>query len=224
VVINIINESGHFKSICLSGSIIAEDSTAEEQSRAIIAFFGEAGQLLQEWKDVTLEMFPQRQDLIDMIPDPSDMSPTKLLGGMVSTDTCNTAQLTRQTLCDAIIKEGREAGLEDDKLLMFQGNCHQHLRNILADAGENHLSSKLTKLLCDDLAIIIQLLCRTSHVARLLSSKNYSRRDYIGIYVGIQEILSSKSNTSSSINRSGHPSAGQRVKSTPTSSFKSGYK
>ena len=79
VVINIINESGHFKSICLSGSIIAEDSTAEEQSRAIIAFFGEAGQLLQEWKDVTLEMFPQRQDLIDMIPDPSDMSPTKLL-------------------------------------------------------------------------------------------------------------------------------------------------
>ena len=79
VVINIINESGHFKSICLSGSIIAEDSTAEEQSRAIIASFGEAGQLLQEWKDVTLEMFPQRQDLIDMIPDPSDMSPTKLL-------------------------------------------------------------------------------------------------------------------------------------------------
>jgi hypothetical protein len=58
VVINIINESGDFKSICLSGSIIAEDSTAEEQSRSIIASFGEAGQLLHEWKDVTLEMFP----------------------------------------------------------------------------------------------------------------------------------------------------------------------
>jgi hypothetical protein len=82
VVINIINESGDFKSICLSGSIIAEDSTAEEQSRSIIASFGEAGQLLHEWKDVTLKMFPRRQDLIDMIPDPSDMSPTKLLGGI----------------------------------------------------------------------------------------------------------------------------------------------
>jgi hypothetical protein len=58
VVINIINESGDFKFICLSGSIIAEDSTAEEQSRSIIASFGEAGQLLHEWKDVTLEMFP----------------------------------------------------------------------------------------------------------------------------------------------------------------------
>ncbi len=74
------------------------------------------------------------------------------------------------------------------------------------------------------LDILSQLLCRTSQVAWLLSSKNYSRRDHIGIYVGIQEILSSKSNTSSSINRSEHPAAGRRVKSTPTSSFKSGDK
>jgi len=69
-----------------------------------------------------------------------------------------------------------------------------------------------------------QLLCRTSQVARLLSSKNYSRRNHIGIYVGIQEILSSKSNTSSSINQSEHIAAGRREKSTPTSSSKSGYK
>jgi hypothetical protein len=103
VVINIINDTGDLKSICLSGSIIAEDLTAQEQSRSIIASFGEAGQLLREWKDVTSEMFPNRQDLIDMIPDPSGMSPTKLLGGMVSTDTCNTARLTRQTICNAII-------------------------------------------------------------------------------------------------------------------------
>ncbi len=48
VVINIINEAGDFQSICLSGSIIAEDSTAEEQSQAIIASFGKSGQLLRE--------------------------------------------------------------------------------------------------------------------------------------------------------------------------------
>ncbi len=69
-----------------------------------------------------------------------------------------------------------------------------------------------------------QLLCRTSQVARLLSSKNNSRRAHIGIYVGTQEILSSKSNTSSSINRSAHPTARRRVKSMPASSFKSVYK
>jgi hypothetical protein len=43
VVINLVNEGGDFKSICLSGSIIAEDSTAKEQSWAIITSFGEAG-------------------------------------------------------------------------------------------------------------------------------------------------------------------------------------
>ena len=99
-------------------------------------------------------MFPSRQDLLDMIPEPEDMSPTKLLGGMVSTDTCNTARLTRQTLCNAIIQQGREMGLGDDKLTMYQGNCHQHLRNILVNAGANYLSSKLSHLLCEDLGII----------------------------------------------------------------------
>jgi hypothetical protein len=114
-------------------------------------------------------MFPKCQDLIDMIPDPSDMSPTKLLGGVVSMDTCNTAQLTRQTLCDAIIKEGLDAGLDDDMLHMSQGNCHQHLRNILDNVGTNHLSSKLTELLWDDLSIIpphLHVTCNIGHILR----------------------------------------------------------
>ena len=119
VVINIISECGDLRSICLSGSIIAEDLTAEEQSRSIIASFGEAGQLLRKWKEVTLEMFPNCQDLLNMILDPDDMSPTKLLGGMVSTDTCNTARLTRQTLCDAIIQKGRDMGLDDEHVKVY---------------------------------------------------------------------------------------------------------
>jgi hypothetical protein len=69
-----------------------------------------------------------------------------------------------------------------------------------------------------------QLLCRTSQVERLLSRKIHLHRANIGIYVGIQEILSSKSNTSSSINRSEYPATGRIVKSTLTSSFKSVYK
>jgi hypothetical protein len=50
------------------------------------------------------------------------------------------------------------------------------------------------------------------------------RRAHIGIYVGIQEILSSNSNTSSPIDQSEYPANQQRVQSMPTSSFKSGYK
>jgi len=107
------------KSICLSGSIIAEDSTVEEISRSTIASFGEAGQLLREWMEVMLDMFPNCQDLLNMIPDPDDMSPTKLLGGMVSTDACNTARLTRQTLCDAIIQKGRDMGLDDEHVKVY---------------------------------------------------------------------------------------------------------
>ena len=54
-------------------------------------------------------------------------------------------------------------------LNMYQGNCYQHLRNILVDAGANHLSSKLTELLCDDLAIIplhLRVTCSIAHILR----------------------------------------------------------
>ncbi len=114
-------------------------------------------------------MFPDHQDLIEMIPEPSNMSPTKLLGGMLSMDTCNTARLTRQTLCDAIIQEGQDKGLEDKMLHMYQRNCHQHLRNILVEAGANHLLSKFSELLCDDLAIIpphLRVTCKIGDILR----------------------------------------------------------
>ena len=88
---------------------------------------------------------------------------------MVSTDTCNTARLTRQTLCNAIIQQGWEIGLGDDKLMMYQGNCHQHLRNILVNAGANYLSSKLSHLLCEDLGITpphLRVTCNIGHILR----------------------------------------------------------
>ncbi len=97
------------------------------------------------------------------------MSPTKLLGGMVSTDTCNTAWLTWQTLCDVIIQEGQDMGLDDEMLHLYQGNCHQHLRNILVETGANHLSSKLSELLCNDLAIIpphLHVICKIGDILR----------------------------------------------------------
>jgi hypothetical protein len=119
-----------------------------------------------------LEMFPNHQDLLNMIPDPDDMSPTKLLGGMVSTDTCNTARLTRQTLCDAIIQKGRDMGLDNEKVKLYHGNCHQHLCNILVEAGANHLSFKLSHLLCEDLAIIPPHLCVTCKIGDILRACN----------------------------------------------------
>jgi hypothetical protein len=51
---------------------------------------------------------------------------------------------------------------------LYQGNYHQHLRNILIEAGAIHLSTKLSELLCYDLAIIPPHLCVTCKIGDIL--------------------------------------------------------
>ncbi len=53
VVISIITSDNELCTICMSGSIISKDGTADEQSRAIIGVFNDSGHLLQEWCDMT---------------------------------------------------------------------------------------------------------------------------------------------------------------------------
>ena len=48
VVMSIVDEDEKLKTICLSGSIIAKNLTAEEQAKAIIGQFRESGRLLQQ--------------------------------------------------------------------------------------------------------------------------------------------------------------------------------
>ncbi len=60
-------------------------------------------------------------------------------------------------------------GFDEDKLKMFQGNCHQHLQDILVDVGENYLSSKFSHLLCNDLGIIpphLRVTCKIGDILR----------------------------------------------------------
>ena len=60
-------------------------------------------------------------------------------------------------------------GLDNEMLTMYQENCHQHLRNILVEGGANHLSSKLSELLCDDLALIpphLRVTCKIGDILR----------------------------------------------------------
>ena len=121
VVVGLIGSDGIMKSICLSGSIIAEDSTADNQSRAIISSFTESAQLLADWMKTTAEMFLDRDDLLDMIPKPSSMCVSKLLHGMVTTDTCNTAQLTRSRVIEHIYRICREKGMSDSDMKILEG-------------------------------------------------------------------------------------------------------
>jgi hypothetical protein len=63
VVVGLLGSDGILKSICLSGSIIAKDSTAVNQSHAMISLFTESLQLLADWIKTTAEMFPDQDNL-----------------------------------------------------------------------------------------------------------------------------------------------------------------
>ena len=121
VVVGLLGTDGVLRLICLSGSIIAEDSTAENQSRAIISSFNELAQLLADWIKMTEEMYPGREDLVNLIPRPSSMCVSKLLNGMISTDTCNTARLTRSTVINQIYGICIEKGMTDQNLKILEG-------------------------------------------------------------------------------------------------------
>ncbi len=121
VIIGLLGTDGKLKSICLSGSIIAEDSTAENQSRAIISAFTESAQLLADWIKTTVEMYPDRDDLVNLIPKPSSMCVSKLLNGMISTDTCNTAWLTRLTVIEHVYGICRSLGMSDSDFKIMEG-------------------------------------------------------------------------------------------------------
>ena len=55
--------------------------------------FKESSELLDAWQDVTVERYPARVDLVDMIPKGSDLTLSKLAKqGMIMTDTCATAR------------------------------------------------------------------------------------------------------------------------------------
>ena len=51
IVMGIITKDDKFRTICVSGSIIAEDGTADKQARSIICGFDTCWQLLQEWRE-----------------------------------------------------------------------------------------------------------------------------------------------------------------------------
>ena len=85
------------------------------------------------------ERYPDRQDLLDMIPSPDGMDPSiKLPNSLWTTDTCNAASKFQNIACKTY-----EGGLKQD--------CHNHLRNVWMGGLEIELSSYLTKCLRESL-------------------------------------------------------------------------
>jgi hypothetical protein len=176
VVISIINNDNELCTICMSGSIIPKDGTADEQSRAIISAFHDSGRHLHEWRDMTSIMHPGEDELLAAIPNSDDMSPTKLIGGFLSYDNCATANKTRNNLMEKILQLGKEAGMSGPELILYQGHCFHHLRNTWFEAIENYLSCKLTDYLRHNLELIpshLRVSCKISDLLRQVD-KEYS--------------------------------------------------
>jgi len=160
----------------MSGSIISTDGMADEQSCAIIGAFNDSGWLLQQWSDMTAAMYPDEIELLATIPRSKDMSPAKLIGGYISHDNCTTANKTGNYLSDMILALGKEAGMNDMDLILYQGHCFNHLRNTWFEAIENYLLRKITDHLKNDLEIIPSHLRVSCKISDLLCQvdKEYS--------------------------------------------------
>ena len=180
-IVAILGEDDELMTICLSGSIISEDGTADSQSRAIIQSFAESAQLLEDWRDVIAEMYPGRQDLLDEIPLPEELCVSKLLGGTMSSDNCDTARKTTSKTTELIYAIARAKGFSEEELRIYIGHCHHHLRNVWVGAISNHLARKLTELMKNDLDLIphhIRVSCDLMSVHRMVDKETNHTAHY----------------------------------------------
>ena len=122
VVMSLLDNDDNLKTIRLSGSIIAEDKSSEEQSRSIISYFNEAGRLLKGWRYKTADMYPNEPEMLEQLPVPKDVTVTRLIDGMVSHDNCHGANKAGPFLADDIIEKGKEEVMADEDLHIYQGH------------------------------------------------------------------------------------------------------
>ena len=94
-ILKIATKAG-YENVALSLAIFAADGTAEIRVVTIQRKFSEGCDLLKNWCDVNCYMLPDRQDLLDKLPDPMKMTLARLAEhGCLMTDTFNTAQKFR---------------------------------------------------------------------------------------------------------------------------------
>ncbi len=126
IVIGILTAS-RYRRVALDSCIISEEHNAESITASIIVAFQRSGKLLDQWRAVTEEMYPDRPDLLDVIPTSEDLSLSKLAKGFTMTDTCNTARKIQHLLKDEIAKVCNEKGLTGEEIDIHTSYCWQHL-------------------------------------------------------------------------------------------------
>jgi hypothetical protein len=144
-----------FEPLLLTSSIIPKDECSETIAEAVLEAINTKASHLDGWATVHEKMFSTTHD----IPCSSEIHLSKMEGGLVTTDTCNSARLLGKILVDAVefhVNEKRELeGIngndnDNDVVAMIQ-DCHNHMRNVWIKAVTVRLSIFLNKALALDL-------------------------------------------------------------------------
>ena len=124
--------------LLLTSSIYATDETAETVALAIENTANEKGELLDKWSDMHSTLFGEDEE--HSIPPANSLTLSKLgTGGVITTDTCNTARKLSRKLVEKVVEASRrklqaklpEGEVLDEIVIMaLRADCHHHLRNI----------------------------------------------------------------------------------------------
>jgi hypothetical protein len=106
-----------------------------------------------------------------------------MLGIMLSTDTCPTALLLLPKLIEKINQYCREVlNLSEDEIKpILEGDCWQHMRNIICNGIKLEMRSHLTQLLEVDLAIIsphLRVKCDLDNICRMCDKEFNGTANY----------------------------------------------
>ena len=116
-----IAADGGYKNVTLDACILSEDETSEMVVDGILKSFQSARLMLEEWLEVTKELYPDRPDLWALIPKAEALTIAKLAkSGWIMTDTCNAARKFRRLFIEAIREVAKEEGLDEKEIAVWE--------------------------------------------------------------------------------------------------------
>ena len=100
-------------------------------------------------------MYPSKPELVEFIPNLASMDITKMTGGGLAHDTCDTARSLGNKLVVTIVESwNQNRTLDSSKRQINQMNCFRHLRNVWMGAVESMMTIKLEAHLKHDLDLV----------------------------------------------------------------------
>lgn len=115
---------------------------------------------MNRWREVTAREFPDRPDLLELIPDVDTINIKKLTDGAVTTDTCNSAQKTRRILVEIVS--------QIDGGIVHEQDCFHHLRNVWINGIAKAVSAFMKDYLSDSLENISSFLRISPDLAHII--------------------------------------------------------